>query len=95
MDPVCANVNANSFIHVNSNFSVTKDDVNVHNFTNVYTNIGLGSGTVVSMLNCQLRFFRVQIQARAEIWILISAPTACPSQLSYDEYTDLTLSVER
>jgi len=29
----------------------------------------------------------------AEIWFEISAPTALPSQLGYDEYTDRTLSV--
>jgi len=33
--------------------------------------------------------------ARAEIWTEISAPPAPPSQLSYDEYTDRTLSVGR
>jgi len=32
---------------------------------------------------------------RAEIWIEISAPPVPPSQLSYNEYTDRTLSVER
>jgi len=35
------------------------------------------------------------IPDRAEIWFEISAPPAPPSQLSYDEYTDCTLSVGR
>ena len=39
--------------------------------------------------------FEVQIPARAEIWFETSAPPVPPSQLSYDEYTDCTLSVER
>ena len=33
--------------------------------------------------------FRVQNSAKAEIWFEISASLAPPSQLSYDEYTDL------
>ena len=37
----------------------------------------------------------VQTPARAEIWFEISAPSALPSQLIYDEYTDCTLSVGR
>jgi len=36
-----------------------------------------------------------QIPARAEIWFEISAPSEPRRQLSYDEYTDRTLSVGR
>ena len=39
--------------------------------------------------------FEVQTPARAEIWLEISVQSALPSQLSYDEYTDRTLSVGR
>jgi len=39
--------------------------------------------------------FGVQIPAMAEIWFEISVPPAPPSQLSYDEYNDRTLSVGR
>ena len=39
--------------------------------------------------------FGVQNPARTEIWFEISVPPAPPSQLSYDEYTDRTLSVGR
>src|SRR6218665_3784538 len=35
------------------------------------------------------------LKSRAEIWFEISYPPAPPSQLSYDEYTDSTLSVGR
>jgi len=38
---------------------------------------------------------KVHIPAREEICIEISAPSAPPSQLSYDEYTDRTLAVVR
>ena len=37
----------------------------------------------------------VQTSERAGIWFEISVPPAPPSQLSYDEYTDHTLSVGR
>jgi len=37
--------------------------------------------------------FNVYVPARAEICIEISAPPAPPSEFSYDEYTDRTLSV--
>ena len=39
--------------------------------------------------------FVVQIPVRAEIWLEISVPPVPHSQLSYDEYTDHTLSVGR
>ena len=39
--------------------------------------------------------FGAQIPARAENWFEISAPCVPPRQLSYDEYTDRTLSVGR
>jgi len=39
---------------------------------------------VVSVLACQ---FGVQIPARAESWLKISAPPAPLNKLSYDEYT--------
>ena len=39
--------------------------------------------------------FGVKIPARAEIWIEISAPPGLPSQFSYIEYIDRTLSVVR
>ena len=54
----------------------------------VYHILGMCSGLLVMKLG-------VQIPARAEIWIEIFAPPAPPSQLSYDEYTDRTLSVGR
>ena len=47
---------------------------------------GVCGGPVVSMLDCQSSWFGVQIPARAEILIEISAPPATPSQLNYDEY---------
>jgi len=39
--------------------------------------------------------FGVQTPTKAEIWFKISVPPAPPGQLSYDEYTDRTLSVGR
>jgi len=39
--------------------------------------------------------FRVQTPAKVELWFEISAPPVPPSQLSYDEYNDRTLSVGR
>src|SRR6218665_153303 len=47
--------------------------------------IGVHSGLVVSMLDMN---FEVQILAKEEIFIEISAPSAPLSQLSYGEYTD-------
>ena len=44
---------------------------------------------------CKKTFIDVQIPSRVEIWFKISAPPAPHSQLSYDEHTDTTLSVER
>jgi len=45
---------------------------------------------MLTQLNSSLHLY-----ARAEILLEISVPSAPPSQLSYDEYTDRTLSVGR
>ena len=53
-------------------------------------------GLVVSMLYFQnFEWFVVRISVRAETWLEISAPPVPPSQHSYDEYTDRTLTVGR
>jgi len=39
--------------------------------------------------------FGVEIPAREDIWLEISIPPAYPSQFSFYEYTDRTLSVGR
>ncbi len=50
-----------------------------------------GSPVIRESAGLPLERSRIQILARAEVWFEISAIAAPPSQLSYDEYTDLTL----
>ena len=57
---------------------------------------GVRGSLVVSVLDCQsLGSGFKPLHARVEMWFEISVPSAPSSQLSYDEYTDSTLSVGR
>ena len=50
---------------------------------------------MVSMLDCQSRDFGFNSWPGQKFEFEISAPPVPPSQLSYDEYIDRTLSVGR